>query len=481
MLSAPWQHLPQSLRHPLAALWAELRLDPACSGLRTLSILGPKPELASPLPVAEAMALAMLAASCAATSFGALRGVQTQTAHVTLRTALAHVHAERMFGPTLNHRPLASRMVRDNPLLATPYRCKDGLYLMPSALYPQQLLQWLRFLRVPPTHDAVAQAFASRSGADWEKRAAQANLAAAVCRSRAQWREHPQGLALSGTPVVTLNALGEGERRAPSAGDRPLAGLRVLALTHGVAGPLVGRTLAEHGADVLHVGHPEVFEHEAVWCEAYVGCRSMGLDLDNDQHRAHLKALLRQCDVVVLSLSPRAQHKLGLDAPTLARQHAHVVQVRLSAYGSCGPWQQRPGFDMNAMAATGMMVDEARHSGTPVPQLPPTLLLNDFLMGYLAAAGACAALWHRAETGVVSEVAVNLARVAMWCQDLDMDGATATLETSDEPIATLRQQTPLGELYRMAPGVRLSITPGAWPTPLLVPRVSLAGQSRWPD
>lgn len=442
--------------------------------------MGPGPSIASSLPIAEAMATTMATAALAATAVGRLRGLPEQRGRLTLRTALAYVHAEHMFGPTLNGRPLASRMVRDNPVLATVYRCADGPFIMPSALHPQQQLAWLRFLQVPPTAAAVAHAIGQRPSQQLEDAAAAAGLAAAVCRSQASWRAHPQGQLLARTPVVQLSATAHSKPIPLQEASRPLTGVRVLAFTQGVAGPVACRTLAEQGADVLHIGHPEGFEHEAVWCEAYVGSRSMGLDLRNADHLTHVQALLSQCDVAVLSLRPGAQRALGLDRISLAHSHPQVVQVRLSAYGPEGPWADRPGFDMNAMAATGMMVAEGLHAGSERPKLPPTTLLNDFLMGYLAAAGASAGLWHRAQTGTVYEAQLNLARVAMWCQDTDLIG-TELLPTSAEALAVVEGDTPLGRLRRLAPGVVLEKTPGAWRQPWLVPRVSLAPQSAWPE
>lgn len=476
----PWGHWPKPLMGAMDALWRALDLEGQATGLTKFALMGCGARVPSPLPIASAMALAMAAATTAATAYGRLRGIAPQGAHLTLQTALAHVHAEHMFGPTLNGRPLASRMVRDNPLLATPYRCGDAAWIMPSALHPQQLLAWLRFLRVPPDVAAVAAAIGSWDGVALEEAAATAGLAAAVCRTRQQWRTHPQGRMLSRTPLMVRRTLNQVGPTPPKPGARPLEGVRVLALTQGVAGPIACRTLAEQGADVLHLAHPEGFEHEAVWCEGYVGCRSMGLNVADPQQARHMQALLRQCDGVLVSLRPRAQRALGLDSATLQKQHPGVVQVRLSAYGAQGPWASRPGFDMNAMAATGMMLEEAAHDGSPVPRLPPTVLLNDFLMGYLAAAGTCAALHQRARDGAVSEVQLNLARVAMWCQDLTLAGAEDSLEASTELLRVTEGHTPMGLLRRLAPGVALTGTPGAWRAPWLTPRGALAPQSAWP-
>jgi hypothetical protein len=72
-------------------------------------------------------------------------------------------------------------------------------------------------------------------------------------RSHEQWSVLPQAQAIAKLPLVEIEKIGEADPRPWPAGDRPLEGLRVLDLSRVIAGPVAGRTLAAHGADVMLV------------------------------------------------------------------------------------------------------------------------------------------------------------------------------------------------------------------------------------
>ena len=185
--------------------------------------------------------------------------------------------------------------------------------------------------------------------------------------------------------------------------------------------------------------------------------------------------------------------KFGFSPEELASLHPGIVVVNVRCYGSDGPWFDRGGFDMLGTAASGLAMLEGL-SG--VPAMPPTALINDYVTGYMGAAGATAALLKRAREGGSYHVTVSLARCAMWCQSLGLVAEAGRafgknylrdvwkLKEDDlpriahelkgrliEPAALVRD-TPLGKLRRLALAVTYSGTPAGWNDPILVPRGS---------
>lgn len=148
---------------------------------------------------------------------------------------------------------------------------------------------------------------------------------------------------------------------------------------------------------------------------------------------------------------------------------------------------------MLGTAASGLAMLEGL-SG--VPAMPPTALINDYVTGYIGAAGATAGLLKRAKEGGSYHVTVSLAHCAMWYQSLGLVPEAERafgrnylrdiwkLTQSDlprmahelkarliDPPALVRD-TPLGKLRRLAPAVAYSATPAGWNNPILVPRGS---------
>src|ERR1700684_46438 len=212
-----------------------------------------------------------------------------------------------------------------------------------------------------------------------------------------------------------LERIGDAPARNFGPADRPFDGIRVLSFTHAVAGPTVGRTLAEQGADVLCATRPHDYEHEFISAEASVGPRSAYVDLDSPAGQNRAAALLADADVVVNNHRSRSLERRGLGPRQLAALQPGIVYVSVTCYGPAGPWGQRGGFDMNGSAASGLMTIEGTESE---PRLPVTALINDYITGYMGAVGATAALVKRATDGGSWHVHVNLTRTAMWCGSL---------------------------------------------------------------
>jgi crotonobetainyl-CoA:carnitine CoA-transferase CaiB-like acyl-CoA transferase len=466
---------------PLAALDAllfDVGLSSTAAG-GTITVAGEDPIVPARHRLGACIGIPVMASAVAAVAFHRQRGGPAQDLELDLRQALHGINPGAFWHPALNGLPAPHPLVLDNPFLLTPYRTADGRWVMASGVYPRLAAQWCRFLNVPPDRGKVAAAIARWDAAELEEAASAAGLPACVVRSPGEWLAHEHGAVLAGEPVIGLQRIGDAPACDFGPAPRPFAGVRILSFTHAVAGPVVGRTLAEHGADVLCGTRPNDYEHEFIYAEANVGSRSAYLDLASPAGQDRADALLANAHVVVNNHRSGALERHGLDPDRLADQYPGVVYVSVTCYGSHGPWAGRGGFDMNASAVSGLMTTEGTKAQ---PRLPVTGLINDYVTGYLGAVGAAAALVRRATEGGSWHVTVNLTRAAMWCGSLGLvDPAQAGCDADHslrEP-APYDAASPLGDVHMLAPPVRFSATAPAWPAPLLVPRGS--SRPEWQD
>lgn len=467
------------------------------------------------------MAVASLASGAAAAALGTLRGLPVQDLTVDVAQAARHLFPQVNWAPRLEGRALPAAHDAHRALLLGIYRTRDGRHFVPCALSQHERNAWGRLLGVPPTAEALGAAIAARDGAWLEARAARAGLSGTCCRTAAAWAAHPHGRHLAARPVVGLEPLADASCRAgrgrdgggvplaeaqagwgrwtrpedAPAGDgprawggrvaasaeagrgrtgRPLQGLRVLVFGRAFAGPLVGRALAAQGAEVLHVGNPAAPEAPAVYAEGYLGGRSAAADLRCPETLARVHALATTADVVVDNGRAGVAARFGLGPAQLARLRPGGVHVRIDAFGEDGPWGGRPGYDMNACAAAGLM----RPSEGGPPRHVASLLLCDFVAGELGAAGACAALVRQMRARGAppgQQVRVVLAQIASWCLALGPAPGHALAGPTSCPIPrTQTFDTPLGALRRLWPAVTWSHTPGGWRAPVLAPQGSAA-------
>lgn len=439
---------------------------------------GRDPIVSSRLRLGASVGVPLMAAAVAAVAFHRRRGGPPQDLALDLRQAIHTINPGAFWHPTLNGEPPPHPLVLDNPFLVRPYRTADGRFVMATGVYPRLAARWCRFLDVPPDSNRVAQAIERWDSYALEEEASAVGLPICVVRTPKVWRQHEQGALLARQPVVELTKIGDAPVRDFGASSRPFDGVRVLSFTHAVAGPNVGRTLAEQGADVLGATRPNDYEHEHIYAEANVGSRSTYVDLGTATGRRDAERLLSQADVVVNNHRPGALEAQGLDPHELAGRFPGVIYVSVSCYGTAGPWSTRGGFDMNGSAASGLLTVEG--SATE-PKFPVTFLLNDYITGYMGAIGASAALVKRATEGGSWHVAVNLTRTAMWC--LSLGTVDPSIAGSDdehrlrEP-SSYDAPSPLGDVHMLAPPVHFSRTPPAWPDPILVPRGSSRAEWR---
>lgn len=363
-------------------------------------------------------------------------------------------------------------------LKADFYRTRDGLWFFPIGSYPHLRDGVLDLLQCANTPEALGASIAGWNAHDLEEAFAQRKLPGVYARSAREWLAHPQGTLLAAMPVIEVTKIADGDPQPPEAAVRPLDGIRVLDLGHVIAGPIVARSLAEHGAEVLRIGSPTNQDPFRQTVDTNIGKRSAFLDLGRPVDRARARELVSSADVVVQSWRPGSMKARGLGPQDAAAIRPGVVYVTVTAFGDEGPWGARGGFEQLGQVATGVAVNEG---GAGRPRLVPTYLLNDYLTGYLGAAGVMMALIRRAAEGGSYHVRVSLARTSMWVQELGLepeydpraprrhfaDGLAPVLET---------RQSVYGPLQQLPPVAQFSHTPGHWSLP---PAPNGAHAPRW--
>ena len=334
--------------------------------------------------------------------------------------------------------------------------------------FPHLRDRLLEAFGLPNDPEVVKAALARMPAQEVEDRAAEAGVCAIMRRDRATWDAHPQAAELAKQPVVKLERIGAGDgpgarpQRNGGAGEAPLSGMRVLDLSRVIAGPMMGRTLAEHGAEVLRIGAPHLPFFEGLVINTGFGKRAAYCDLREAEGRDALSVLIRDADVLIDGYRPGALagHGFGLD--DLQKLNPELVYLTLSAFGETGPWGGRRGYDTYVQGATGLSQD-----GPAGPVRLPCQPL-DYLSGYLGAASAMVALRCRHVEGGFWRAELALARTAMWVWEMtdllppEVDPPVANPALSDVETIAVEMDSEFGHLRAMRPVVSLSETPPRW-------------------
>jgi alpha-methylacyl-CoA racemase len=186
-------------------------------------------------------------------------------------------------------------------------------------------------------------------------------------------------------------------------GNPLLAGVRILDLTRLLPGPFCTLYLAQLGADVVKIEHPDGGDYARrlspdLFDLVNRGKRSVALDLQQADAVAAFHRLVETADVVVESFRPGVMERLGCGYEVLRRLNPRLVYVAITGYGQTGPYRDAPGHDMNYCAYAGVLDQLGGRHGAPVL---PSLQIADVAGGSLTAAIGLLAALHGARTSGV--------------------------------------------------------------------------------
>jgi crotonobetainyl-CoA:carnitine CoA-transferase CaiB-like acyl-CoA transferase len=247
---------------------------------------------------------------------------------------------------------------------------------------------------------------------------------------------------------------------------KPLAGLRVVDLAD-EKGELCGRLLADLGAEVIRVEPPEgalsrtlpPFAPEGA-TSLYFAVRNAGkrgavVDLQSEDGRERLHALLADADVLVESAQPGSLERLGLDATSLLDRYPGLIVTSITDFGQDGPYRDYQGTDMVGVAMGGML----HRAG--IPEKPPVMIPGNLaydVAGIAGAFGSLLAFWKRLHTGQGQHVDVSAVDATAGLTDWSLPNYSLN------PNLGHRAGTGIYTLYRCADGfIRMIIlVPKHW-------------------
>jgi CoA:oxalate CoA-transferase len=242
-------------------------------------------------------------------------------------------------------------------------------------------------------------------------------------------------------------------------GSTPLAGVRVLDFSELLPGPFMTQSMAELGADVLKVerpphGDPVRRSAPALYAAVNRDKRSMQADLKDSAQRAAVLALADEADVMVETYRPGVMERLGLGWSALQQRNPRLVYVSLSGYGGDGPWAQRPGHDINYLAAAGI-VSLAATEAAPSPCFG--VPIADLTGAIYALAAVHAALFQREHSGRGQRLDVSLAESSLHGINPRLAMFEHLRATSLPQQREIAQRRPAYGAYRCADGEWITI------------------------
>ncbi|HUY67312.1 MAG TPA: CoA transferase [Acidimicrobiales bacterium] len=209
-----------------------------------------------------------------------------------------------------------------------------------------------------------------------------------------------------------------------------MSGVRVVEVAAWTYVPIAGAVLAEWGADVIKIEHPEVGDPQRGLVNSGLvpsgpggvnhmielpnrGKRSVGLNLKTEGGHQILLDLAKGADVFLTNFRPQARQKLKIDVEDIRAVNPDIIYVRGSGLGQRGPEAERGGYDNSTFWGRGGAADIISPPGE-YPASQPGPGFGDVIGGQTIAGGVAAALFHRERTGEAVIVDNSLLANGMW-------------------------------------------------------------------
>jgi len=231
---------------------------------------------------------------------------------------------------------------------------------------------------------------------------------------------------------------------------QPLAGVKVVDFSMFVPGPFAASIFADLGAEVLKIEPPGGDP-----CRSYLPLqfrtenrnkRSLALDLKREESRQVVERLAAHADIVIEGFRPGVAERLGIDYATLSQSNGRLIYCAISGYGQNGPWRERPGHDLNYLAAGGGLAFPGQWLAPPTRSSLP---VADLAGGSCAAIALLAALAERNRSGRGAQLDLSLFEAAFFW---------AAMRHGLAPGGDARAHLfPVNDVFECADGARLAL------------------------
>lgn len=247
--------------------------------------------------------------------------------------------------------------------------------------------------------------------------------------------------------------------------DAPFAGLKVVDLSQGIAGPYCAMLLAQNGADVIKVEPTgggdwsrilgRVYgDNTAYSIPANIGKRSVAIDLKSDEGKAVLWRLIQDADVFIEGFRPGVIARLGFGYDAVAAREPRIIYLSISGFGQTGPFAERPAMDPVLQAYTGLMAENKGEDGIPhrVPIIP-----IDMSCALYAFQAVSAALYARRDEPHGRRIEASLLQAGAGLQAVRMMGSYL------EGGGVIPGAAPSGVFYAADAAVNITVVrPNEW-------------------
>ena len=215
-----------------------------------------------------------------------------------------------------------------------------------------------------------------------------------------------------------------------------LEGIKVLDITQYLAGPTVGRLMAELGAEVVKIeiapdGDPSrslpVSKKgtSGYFVQQNRGKKSVGLDIKKPGSNQIIERLLKHADVFVENLGPGVLEKRKWDWKNVKKLNDKLIMASISMYGKTSQLSHKTGYDWAAQAFSGLMHMTGERNGPPTPV---GIGIADVGAGVHAFAGIGMALFHRMRTGKGQFIDISMVDALFHMHDLSIQGSSLSEE-----------------------------------------------------